>query len=166
MGRFKLCFLFDEAGDYKPVPYSKLMDGSERREEYANRYFIPLNGYLLEVSHEDYLDHYKTVNRREYVRKEAKRAGEVSLQAIAAPDDEIIRDIYEDVAEQVISEMMIESLHKAIDLLDDEDHQLIHLLYFDEQTQQHCSEVFGVDQSTINRRKKRILKKLKNILMA
>ena len=63
MSKFKLCFIFDESGDYKPVPYSKLMINGERRDEFKDKYFLPLNGYLLEVSREDYLDHYKNVNR-------------------------------------------------------------------------------------------------------
>ena len=104
MGRIKLCFIFDETGDYKPVPHSRLMDGNERREEFADRYFIPLNGYLLEVSQEDYLEHYRSVNRKNYIRKEAKRVGEVSLQT-SAPDTEVSRELYEDVAEQVIEDL-------------------------------------------------------------
>ena len=164
MGRFKLCFIFDDTGDYKPVPYSRLMDGHERREEFADRYFIPLNGYLLEVSHEDYLDHYRTVNRQGYIRKEAKRAGEVSLQSISAPDDELSRELYEDVAEQVIADMMAVSLRDAIALLSDDEQCLIRMHYYDGQTERQCAEVFGVYPNAIHMRKKRILKKLKNIL--
>jgi len=96
MGRIKLCFIFDGAGDYKPVPHSRLMDGDERREEFAGRYFIPLNGYLLEVSQQDYFEHYRSVNRKNYIRKEAKRAGEVSLQAYT-PDADVGLELYEDV---------------------------------------------------------------------
>lgn len=164
MSKFKLCFIFDEAGDYKPVPYSKLMNGDERRKEFEDRYFIPLNGYLLEVTHEDYLDHYKTANRQGYLRKEAKRAGEISLQAMAFPDEEIIKDVYDDVAEQVISEMMILSLHNAITLLSEDEQQLIQLLYFEDQTERQCAEIFGVYRNAIHVRKIRILEKLKKIL--
>lgn len=162
MGRFKLCFIFDETGDYKPVPYAKLMDGRERRKEYEDRYFIPLNGYLLEVSREDYFGHYKTVNHQEYIRKEAKRVEEISYEAMY---DEVIEELYEDVAEQVIADMMKANLHKTIAMLDDDDQRLIRMLYFEMQTEQHCAEVFGIDQSTVNRRKKRALTKLKEILL-
>ena len=164
MGRFKLCFIFDEAGDYKPVPYSRLMEDGKRKDEFAGRYFIPLNGYLLEVSHEDYLDHYRIVNRQNYIQKETRRAGVVSLQAMAAPDDEISRELYVDVAEQVMEDIMAMNLHSAIALLDEDEQRLIRMHYFDGQTEQQCAEVFGVDQSTVHRRKKRALRKLKNIL--
>ena len=164
MSKFKLCFVFDESGDYKPVPYSKLMDNDERRDEFKDKYFLPLNGYLLEVSRDDYLDHYKNVNRREYIRKEAKRVGEISLQSMTSIDDESIRGLYEDVAEKVVTEMMNVFLHKAIAMLDDEDRLLIHMLYFDEQTVRHCAEIFGVYPNAIQARRKRILAALKNIL--
>ena len=166
MSKFKLCFIFDNSGDYKPVPYAKLMENGERRDEFKDKYFLPLNGYLLEVSRKDYLDHYKNVNRQEYIRKEAKRVGEISLQSMTGLDDEGIRCLYEDVAEKVITEMMNVYLHKAISMLDDEEQLLIRLLYFDEQTEQHCAEILGINQSTINRRKIRILEKLRKILDA
>jgi len=164
MSRFKLCFIFDENGDYKPVPYSKLMDGGKRRIEFENRYFIPLTGYLLEVTHEDYLEHYRIVNRQCYLRKESKRTGEVSLEAIISADSEIIRDVYNDVADQVITSMMAESLHSALALLSENERQIINMLYYDEQTEQHCADVFGVNQSTVSRWKQGILENLKNIL--
>ena len=166
MSKFKLCFIFDETGDYKPVPYSKLMDNGERRDEYKDKYFLPLNGYLLEVNREDYLDHYKNANRQEYIRKEAKRAGQISLQSMTALDDFGIRDLYEDVAERVITDMMNVYLHNAIATLSEDDQLLIRLLYFDEQTEQHCAEVLGVNQSTVNRRRNRIIEKLRKILEA
>lgn len=164
MSRFKLCFIFDEAGDYKPVPYSKLMDGNDRRPEYADRYFIPLNGYLLEVSHEDYLDHYKTANRQGYLRKEAKRAGEISLQAMEFNETDIVDEIYADVAEQVIEEMMKASLHKALVQLSEDEQRIIHLIYFEGQPERQCAEIIGVSRNAVHERKIRILKKLKNSL--
>ena len=164
MGKFQLCFIFDESGDYKPVPYSKLMDGGERRPEYANRYFIPISGYLLEVSKEDYHDHYKAVNRKTYIRREAKRVGEVSLETVPTSELEGARELYADIVEQVIADMMVLSLHKAIDMLEDDDRLLIRMLYFEDQTERQCAEVFGVYRNAIHIRKKRILEKLREIL--
>jgi len=60
--------------------------------------------------------------------------------------------------------MMKTNLHDAIARLPDNEHRLIRMLYFDGQTEQQCAEVFGIDQSTVNRRKKRTLINLKNIL--
>lgn len=164
MSKFKLCFIFDEAGDYMPVPFSKLTDNGKRKEEFEDKYFLPLNGYLLEVSREDYLDHYKNVNRQEYIRKEAKRVGQISLQSMTSSGDEDIRSLYEDVAEKVITEMMNVCLHNAIKMLADDKRMLIRMLYFDEQTQQQCADVFGVKQSTINRRKNQALADIRSFL--
>lgn len=164
MSNFKLCFIFDNDGNYRPVPYSKLTDGKERKKEYANRYFLPFTGYLLEVSREDYLDYYKNVNRQRYVRSEAYRSGEVSLDAFASFDDYGFQGLYEDVVETAISKIMIQNLHKAMALLDADDQRLIKLLYFDEQTERQCAEIFGLSKNAVHNRKNRILEKLKNIL--
>ena len=165
MSRFKICFVLDESGDYKPIPYSKLMDGDKRNAEFADRYFIPLQGYLLEVSHDDYLAHYKEARRKRYLYSESKRVEEESLDALVFYAGDIIRDACEDVADHVAKKMMAESLGKAITSLSEDEQKLISLYYFDEQTERQCAEVMGVKQATINRRKKVIKDKLKNILL-
>jgi len=161
MSKFKICFIFDKTGDYKPVPYAKLMESGRRRKEFEDKYFLPLNGYLLEVGREEYLDHYKAENRQKYLQREAQRVGEILLS-----DEQSIQSLYEDVAEQAVSNVMIENLHKAIALLDCDEQRLIRLIYFDEQTERQCAEIFEVPKSTLHKRKNSILKKLKNILEA
>lgn len=165
MGKFKLCFVFDEAGNYQAVPYSKLVDGNTRRSEYEHRYFIPLDSYLLEVSREDYHEHYKAENRQDYLRREAQRVGEVSLEDEASYDTLAIRALYVDIAEEAISNTMIEQLHKAIAKLDDDERRLIHFLYFEGLTERRCAEVFGVYRNAIHMRKKRALEKLRKYLL-
>jgi RNA polymerase sigma factor (sigma-70 family) len=152
MSKFKLCFIFDAEGNYWPIPYSKLMDGKQRREKYADKYFLPFTGYLLEVSREDYLDYYKNINRQRYIQREAYRSGEVSLDALDVFDDYGFQGLYEDVVEIALTEIMIQNLHKAIALLDDDEQRLIKLLYFDEQTERQCAEIFGLSKSAIYNR--------------
>ena len=166
MSRFVLCFIFDEFGDYKPVPYSRINDGNGRRKEFENNYFIALNDYLMEVSKEDYLKHYKDENHQNYLRKEAKRAGEISLQSISTFGGENIAGLCEDIAEQVVSDIMIENLYKAMDLLSSDEQRLIKMIYFEEHTIRQCAEVYDVYPNAIQKRKKRILEKLRKILEA
>lgn len=163
MSRFKLCFIFDDDGSYRPVPHSMLMDGEQRKPEFENRYFIPLNGFLLEVTREDYLDFYKDMNRRGYIRKEAQRIGEVSLDALAAIDEEA-GTAADDFTERIIEAMLAESLRDAVASLCDGDRLLVRLLYYDGQTEAQCAGVLGISQSTVSRRRRSILEKLRNNL--
>ena len=165
MSKYKLCFIIDEDGNYKPVPHSKLMDGDKQKLEYENRFFIPLNGFLLEVSHDDYLDHYRTKNRHYYLQSESKRVGEVSLEAMIAMEGDFIGAITEDVADHVIESMLAGDVRDAVSMLNENDRLLVEMLFFDGQSEAHCAEVFAVNQSTVHRRKKGILLKLKNILL-
>lgn len=167
MSRFKLCFVFDEAGDYKPIPYSKLMNGDKRSPEYIDRYFLPLHGYLLEVSYEDYLAYYRDDRRRRYMREESARCGEFSLQGLIPSEDSsraLAREMALDIEEMVMTEDEIERLHSAIEALPEKERMLVRLLYFEGQTERQCAEVFRVSQRTISVRKREVLSKLERIL--
>lgn len=167
MSKFILCFIFDSTGGYKPVPYSFLMsaDGT-RNPEYASRYFLPLQGYLLEVSQEDYRDFYRTERRRRYVREQEGKTGRVSYHDLVEDHfrgKRILQDLCADVESEVIRNIMAEKLHIALQLLSDDDQRLVHMIYFENQTEAHCAEVFGVTQQAIHGRKIRILNRLRKI---
>lgn len=166
MSRFILCFVFDDNGGYRPLPYSALVSEGVRNPEYADRYFLPLHGYLLEVSKEDYLDYYRSERRYRYINERATSKGDLYYHALDSEDlqgESIIADLCADVEAQAIRNVMAEKLHLALGLLSDEDQQLIRMIYFEEQTESQCAEVFGIAQQNINKRKKRILERLKKI---
>lgn len=70
----------------------------------------------------------------------------------------------EKVEDQVIRKIQHEMLHKAISLLSDEEEKLIQLLFFEEHTEREVAELMGIYHNAVHKQKKRILKKLKNIL--
>ena len=64
----------------------------------------------------------------------------------------------------LLKKMEIENLQHCLSLLNVEEQDLIHALFFDELSEREYSEENGVAQKTINDRKHRILKKLKFFL--
>lgn len=73
-------------------------------------------------------------------------------------------DESEDVAGAVEHAMMLDKLHRCLELLDTEELKLIRALYFEGYTERGWSEQTGVLQKTINNRKHRILDKLHKLL--
>lgn len=55
-------------------------------------------------------------------------------------------------------------IHKALSFLSDEEEKLIRLLFFEERTEREVAELMGIYHNAVHKRKKRILRKLKNIL--
>ena len=70
----------------------------------------------------------------------------------------------EQVEDQVLRKVQCEMLHKALLLLSDEEEELIRLLFFEERTEREVAEIMGIYHNAVHKQKKRILRKLKNIL--
>lgn len=70
----------------------------------------------------------------------------------------------EKVEDQVIQKIQCEMLHKALSFLSEEEQNLIRLLFFEERTEREVAEAMGIYRNAVHKQKKRILRKLKNIL--
>lgn len=70
----------------------------------------------------------------------------------------------ENVEDQVFQKIQSEMIHKALSFLSDEEEKLIRLLFFEERTEREVAELMGIYHNAVHKRKKRILRKLKNIL--
>ncbi|MEN6314417.1 MAG: sigma-70 family RNA polymerase sigma factor [Clostridiaceae bacterium] len=163
MAKFKHCFIRDN-GAYREIPYTTLFIDNERNPEYADRYFLPFNGCLLEVPFEDYRKAHKNKRRQKYIREEAELHCKVSYQALDSEEmtgEEFLRDVDTDVEAEAITSVI---LSKALQKLTDNERRLITLLYFEDLTERECAEIFEITQKGINKRKHKILGKLKNIL--
>lgn len=64
----------------------------------------------------------------------------------------------------VQNKLLVDELYKALKALDENDFKIIYYIFFDNKTEDQCAEKIGVSQQMISRKKKRILKKLKEIL--
>lgn len=72
---------------------------------------------------------------------------------------------YEDTPENsAIEEMVRQSLRNILNLLSPEDYELVYDLYYRDRTEPECARKMGITQQAVHKRKKRVLKKIKNFL--
>lgn len=166
MAKFNKCFERFEGG-YREISYSLLFVDGERNPEYADRYFLPVSGYLLEVPQEDYVDFYKEKRRRKYTHEESVLHGEISYDALDNDEligEELLRDIFTDVEDEAITNVMVFKLRQALFTLSEKEMELVVALFFHEKSERKLSEETGVPNMTIHDRKVKVLAKLKKLL--
>lgn len=66
--------------------------------------------------------------------------------------------------EQVLQRMEAEQLHKALSLLTDDERYLIQQIYFEERTERGLAKELKCSQNAVNKRKQRILDKLRHFM--
>lgn len=67
------------------------------------------------------------------------------------------------VEEQILKKVEYEQLHKFISELSKEEQWLIHELYFEERTEREVAAELGLSQKAVNKRRQKILKKLREL---
>ena len=148
---------------YKEVSEEEFRKYIESFPEGERAYFINLGYALMETDEDGYRSFYKEYRRERYIEEEAHRAGQVSLNALDSDEldgTSIVEDTSEPFEEKILRKLMIEKLPEAIEVLSEEEKELIEMLYFEGMTERQITTVTGVPQTTINYRRKRILKKL------
>ena len=68
------------------------------------------------------------------------------------------------VEEQMLGRMEAEQLHKVLSFLSADEQYLIQEIYFHERTERDLAKELGYSQNAINKRKKRILDKLRRLM--
>jgi len=166
MAKIKICFIL-ENGVYREIPYSEIYFEKKRNPKYADRYFLPYHGYLMEVPFEHYQKELQDKDRQKYLHKQASQNGEMSYDALDTDEmngEELIQDIYTDVEQSAITQMMIVKLRKAIKQLTADEIGLIEALYYQELSERQYAAILGISQKGINKRRHRVLDKLKKII--
>jgi len=137
------------------------------REENSKRRFWLFGGMLMEISEEDYVQMNREKSRMQYQCKMAKKMGEFSYDSLSSEDFDgaaIIQDSNMDVCEVVEKQLMAERLHEAIKLLSDEEAELIQVLFFDNMSEREYSREKGISHTAVQKRRQKVLKKLRNAL--
>ena len=122
---------------------------------------------LLEVAREQYTDFYRDKERWRYLQKLDTKNSLLSLDGFM--DDEgnaldFIADESADVEKAVIHAVMLDRLKTALPLLSDSEQALIQAIFFDGLTEREVGFRLGMTQSVINKRKAKILAKLRKII--
>jgi len=132
------------------------------------KYFIPIEGRLIEVEENVYIAYYKMGRRERYLEERDKDNGVLSYDALDQ-NGMVGLEMFEDPAVHSLEDMalakeLIEQLHRCIDMLPRAERELIQAIYFDGLNDSEYARKSKVSQSGVSRRHKKILSKLR-ILM-
>ena len=156
-----------DSGGYVELSYTDFCRRRQADQSYMDKLFIPVQGCLLEVMREQYTDFYRDKERWRYLRKLDTKNSLLSLDGFV--DDEgnaldFIADGTADIAETVVNAVMVDRLKAALSLLSDSEQALIQAIFFEELSEREVGLRSGLTQSVVNKRKAKILAKLKKIM--
>ena len=156
-----------ENGKYVEITYEEHTYRKETDEQYAERRFIPVQGYLIETDQQCYTEFYREVERRIYLQKLEIELNPLSLDSLDKEENngiDFIEAENTDIAEQVENKLMIEKLLKVLPMLSEEELLLIHRFYYEEIPETKLAGIYGITQQAISKRLIKIEGKLKKLL--
>lgn len=158
-----------ENNGYMELSYEDFCRRREMDRTYKDKFFIPVQGCLIETEQTHYIEFYRDKERWRYLRKLDKDNNLLFLEAIENDDEsgdsfDFIADETVNVEETVVHRMLLDKLRSALSLLSEDERSLINAIFFCGLSEREWSKASGIPQKTINDRKRRILAKLKKIL--
>ena len=156
-----------ENSGYVELSYRDFCRRRESDQRYMDKLFIPVQGCLLEVVREQYADFYRDKERWRYLQKLDTNHKLLSLEGFTDSEGNVIDfviDEAEDVAETVVHAVMVDRLKVALPLLSDSEQTLIQAIFFEGLSEREVGLRLGITQSVVNKRKAKILAKLKKIM--
>ena len=125
------------------------------------------HGCLLEVVREQYADFYKEKEWWRYLQKLDMNHKLLSLEGLTDSEGNVLDFVVDeavDIAETVVHAVMVDRMKTAMLLLSDSEQALIQAIFFDGLTEREVGFRLGMTQSVINKRKAKILAKLRKII--
>lgn len=162
----KKVFILDN-GSYTELSCEEFCLFKEKDISYADKFFIPLHGMLMEVSPKDYTDFYKSKRRQKYIDERSVENGDFSYNMLTTDDfngEDILVDTSQDIGDAVIYKIMLDKLSSSIILLSDDEQKLIREIFYEGLSERKLAEKYSVSQVAIHKRKTRILDKLKKFI--
>ena len=154
-------------GGYMELSYTDFCRRREADQTYLDKLFIPIQGCLLEVVREEYTDFYRDKERWRYLQKLDAKNSLLSLDGFTDSEGnplDFIVDETVNIAETAVNAVMVDRLNAALSFLSDSERELIQALFFDGLSERAYAGKKGVSQTTIGRRKNKILARLKKLI--
>lgn len=151
----KKVFILDN-GSYTELIYEEFCSLQENDVSYADKFFIPLRGMLMEVTEETYRDFYKSGRRQKYIDERSVENGDFSYDMLTTADfngEDILIDTSQEIDEAVIHKIMLDKLHDSLVLLSDDEQKLINALFFRNLSERELSAETGIPQKNDKRPK-------------
>ena len=152
---------------YVELSYKDFCRRRESDQSYMDKLFIPVQGCLIEAVREQYADFYKEKERWRYLQKLDTNHKLLSLEGFIDSEGNMLYFVIDetvDVAETVVCAVMVDRLKAALPLLSDSEQTLIREIFFEELSEREVGLRLGVTQSVVNKRKAKILAKLRKIM--
>lgn len=133
------------------------------------KYYIALNGEIHEVSREVYQAYYQGKRKEKYIF-EQDQAHENHILDISGMEELEIESVcclasaQPSIDDQLLAKELHNHLHQCLHMLPGADQALIQAIYFSGETESSYAQTLGLTHSTINRRHKKILAKLKRLM--
>ena len=132
------------------------------------KYYIKIQGSLVEVSNEVYLTYYRMARKAKWVDEKDQRNGTVLFSSLDTKEL-LATEIFQDqdavsVEEMVVDNIMKEKLRQCLLTLPQQERDMIYALYFEGLSERQLSKRTGVHFMTIHDRKVKTLQKLKNLM--
>ncbi len=126
-------------------------------------------GQRVEVSAEVYKEYYRMKRREKYLEERDMVHGKMLYSNLDTKEwagEEMIANPYlDDVCEIVTDNLLKEQLQNCIKALTKEERILINAIYYLEFSERECGKLLGLSQKAINKRKVKLLAKLKKLLL-
>ena len=154
-------------GKYEELSYREHKRRKATDPIYADKLFVVVQGYLMETDQEHYKEFYRIKERQRYLGWLDETHGLFSYDAYDTESDrgsDFFCVSSEDVAEKAVKNVLLEKLRLVMYMLPEEEFELINLHYYMGVSQTDLAKVYGIDQSTVSRRIKKVLSKLKDLM--
>ena len=152
---------------YVELSYKDFCRRRQADQTYMDKLFIPVQGCLLEVAREQYTEFYRDKERWRYLQKLDTKNSLLSLEGFTDSEGNVLDFIVDeaaDIAETVINAVMLDRLKDALPLLSDSEQALIKAIFFEELSEREVGLRLGLTQSVVNKRKAKVLAKLRKIM--
>jgi len=156
-----------ESGIYVELSYTDFCRRREADQGYMDKLFIPVQGCLLEVVREQYVDFYRDKERWRYLEKLDTKNNLLSLEGFTDSEGNVIDFIVDeavDIAESAVHAVMADRLKTALALLSGSEQALVKAIFFEELSEREVGLRLGITQSVVNKRKAKILAKLRKMI--
>lgn len=133
----------------------------------SKKYYWIIDGKYYEVSKETYQKFKREYDHARMLQRYENEVYVFSLDAMATEETtgyDVIADLGVNVEETAVHNLMIEKLRDTMKKLDDEELDLIKQIYVDEKTQREIALELGISQNAVNKRKIKLLNKLRKFL--
>ena len=156
-----------ENDGYMELSYMDFCHRRQADQSYMDKLFIPVQGCLLEVVREQYADFYREKERWRYLKKLDTNYKLLSLEGFTDSEGNVLDFVVDeavDIAETVVHAVMVDRMKTAMLLLSDSEQALIQAIFFEELSEREVGLRLGITQSVVNKRKAKILAKLRKII--